>query len=148
VTGTVLAVLLSVVAGLAGAVQVSMMSQLGDRITIVGAVAFATLFTAVVAVVLLLIFRRSFVAYRNAFDHPWWMLMGGLIGLLIVFTITYAGGRLGVAATVGILIAGQLIMGAAIDRFGLLRSEKIPLHWPRLLGIVLLGAGAALSLKK
>jgi transporter family-2 protein len=102
----------------------------------------------VVAVVLLLIFRRSFVAYRNAFDHPWWMLMGGLIGLLIVFTITYAGGRLGVAATVGILIAGQLIMGAAIDRFGLLRSEKIPLHWPRLLGIVLLGAGAALSLKK
>jgi len=27
--------------------------------------------------------------------------MGGLLGLLIVFTITYAGGRLGVAATVG-----------------------------------------------
>jgi bacterial/archaeal transporter family-2 protein len=147
-TGTALAVLLSVLAGLAGAVQVSMMSQLGDRITVAGAVAFATLFTAVVSLVLLLVVRRSFAAYRNAFDHPWWMLMGGLLGLLIVFTITYAGGRLGVAATVGILIAGQLIMGAAIDRFGLLRSEKIPLHWPRVLGIVLLGAGAALSLKK
>ena len=39
-------------------------------------------------------------------------------------------------------------MGAAIDRFGLFRSDKIPLHWPRVLGIVLLGAGAALSLKK
>jgi len=115
--------LLSVVAGLAGAVQVSMMSQLGDRISIVGAVAFATLFTAVVSV-------------------------GLLLGLLIVFTITYAGGRLGVAATVGILIAGQLLMGAAIDRFGLFGSTKIPLHWPRVLGIVLLGAGAALSLKK
>ncbi len=122
-TGSSLAVLLSVVAGLAGAVQVSMMSQLGDRISIVGAVAFATLFTAVVSV-------------------------GLLLGLLIVFTITYAGGRLGVAATVGILIAGQLLMGAAIDRFGLFGSTKIPLHWPRVLGIVLLGAGAALSLKK
>ena len=99
-TGSSLAVLLSVVAGLAGAVQVSMMSQLGDRISIVGAVAFA-LFTAVVSVGLLLAFRRSFTAYRNAFSHPWWMLMGGLLGLLIVFTITYAGGRLGVAATVG-----------------------------------------------
>jgi len=64
-----------VVAGLAGAVQVSMMSQLGDRISIVGAVAFATLFTTVVSVVLLLIFQRSFVAYRDAFNHPWWMLM-------------------------------------------------------------------------
>jgi hypothetical protein len=29
--------------------------------------------------------------------------------------------------------------------FGL---DRIPLHWPRLLGIALLGAGAALSLKK
>ena len=125
-----------------------MMSQLGDRISIVGAVAFASLLSAVMAVGLLLALRQSFAAYRNAFDHPWWMLTGGLFGLLIVFTITYAGGRLGVAATVGILIAGQLIMGAAIDRFGLFRSEKIPLHWPRVLGIVLLGAGAALSLKK
>jgi transporter family-2 protein len=147
-TGSGLAVFLSVVAGLAGAVQVSMMSQLGDRISIVGAVAFATLFTAVVSFGLLLAFRQSFAAYRNAFDHPWWMLMGGLAGLLIIFTITYAGGRLGVAATVGILIAGQLLMGAAIDRWGLFGSAKIPLHWPRVLGIVLLGAGAALSLKK
>jgi transporter family-2 protein len=148
VTASALAVFLSIVAGLAGAVQVSVMSQLGDRITVVGATAFATLFTAVVAALLLLLFRQSFAAYRNAFDHPWWMLMGGLLGLLIIFTITYAGNRLGVAATVGILIAGQLIMGAAIDRFGLFGSTKIPLHWPRVLGIVLLGAGAALSLKK
>jgi transporter family-2 protein len=147
-TGSGLAVFLSVVAGLAGAVQVSAMSQLGDRISISGAVAFATLFTAIVSFGLLLAFRKSFAAYRNAFDHPWWMLMGGLLGLLIIFTITYAGGRLGVAATVGILIAGQLLMGAAIDRWGLFGSTKSPLHWPRLLGIVLLGAGAAPSLKK
>ena len=59
-----------------------------------------------------------------------------------------AGLCTGVAATVGILIAGQLLMGAAIDRWGLFGSTKIPLHWPRVLGIVLLGAGAALSLKK
>ena len=70
------------------------------------------------------------------------------MGLLIVLTITYAGTRIGVAATVGILIAGQLVSGAVIDRWGLLGSEKIPLNWPRLLGIALLGIGAALSLKR
>ena len=58
------------------------------------------------------------------------------------------GERIGVAATVGILIAGQLVAGAAIDKWGLFGSEKIPLHWPRVVGIVLLGVGAALSLKK
>jgi transporter family-2 protein len=76
------------------------------------------------------------------------MLLGGVMGLIIVFTVTYAGPRIGVAATVGILIAGQLAMGAAIDRWGLFGSERIALHWPRLLGIALLAVGAALSLKK
>jgi transporter family-2 protein len=147
-SGSALAVFLSVLAGLAGAVQVAMMSQLGDRISIAGALAFATLFTAVASFLILVVAQRTVRAYVDAFHQPWWMLMGGLMGLLIIFTITYAGSRIGVAATVGILIAGQLLMGAAIDRWGLFGSEKLPLHWHRLLGIALLGVGAALSLKK
>lgn len=147
-SGSAFAVFLSVLAGLAGAVQVAMMSQLGDRISVAGALAFATLFTAVAAFPILLVARRSVRAYVDAFREPWWLLMGGLMSLLIVFTITYAGSRIGVAATLGILIAGQLLMGAAIDRFGLFGYEKIPLHWYRVLGIVLLGTGAALSLRR
>jgi transporter family-2 protein len=148
VSGSALAVVLSVVAGLAGSVQIAMMSQLGDRISTVGALAFASLLTGIAAFLLLLAFDHSLDAYSAALRQPWWMLLGGLMGLLIVGTITYAGVRIGVAATVGILIAGQLVAGAAIDRFGLFGSEQIGLHWPRVLGIVLLGAGAALSLKK
>jgi len=148
VSGNTLAVVLSVIAGLAGSAQIAMMSQLGDRISTVGALAFASLVTAVAAVLVLLAARGSVAAYADALRQPWWMLLGGFMGLLIVGTITYAGVRIGVAATVGILIAGQLVMGAAIDRWGLFRSESIPLHWPRVLGIVLLGVGAALSLKK
>jgi transporter family-2 protein len=148
VSGNTLAVVLSIVAGLAGSVQIAMMSQLGDRISTVGALAFASLVTAVAAFLLLVVFRHSVSAYTDAFRQPWWMLMGGFMGLLIVGTITFAGVRIGVAATVGILIAGQLVMGAAIDRWGLFGSERIPLHWPRFVGILLLGAGAALSLKK
>jgi transporter family-2 protein len=124
------------------------MSQLGERISVVGALAFASLFTAVAAFVILVATQRSPRPYALALEQPWWMLTGGLWGLLVVFTITYAGSRIGVAATLGILIAGQLVMGAAIDRFGLFGSEKIPLHWYRLVGIGLLAVGAALSLRK
>jgi uncharacterized membrane protein YdcZ (DUF606 family) len=70
VSGSALAVALSVVAGLAGAVQVAMMSQLGDRISVVGALAFASLLTAVAAVVLLLLVKRSLVASVDAFASP------------------------------------------------------------------------------
>lgn len=76
------------------------------------------------------------------------MWAGGLMGAFIVFTITFAGPRIGITATIGLLIAGQLAMGAAIDRWGLFGLEQIPLTWPRLLGIALLAVGAALSLHR
>ena len=147
-SGNAFATVLAVSAGLAGSIQVALMSRLGERIGVLQALAFSTLLTAVLAFVVLLLARRSLAGYERALHQPWWMLLGGVMGLLIVFTVTYAGPRIGVAATVGILIAGQLAMGAAIDRWGLFGSARIALHWPRLLGISLLGIGAALSLKK
>ena len=143
-----LATALAVAAGLAGSIQIAVMSRLGERIGVFQALGFATLVAAVLAFGLLLVTRRSAAGYGWALHQPWWMLMGGVLGLLIIFTITYAGPRIGVAATVGVLIAGQLIMGAAIDRWGLFGSEKIALHWPRVLGLLLLAGGAALSLRK
>jgi transporter family-2 protein len=142
------AVALSVAAGLAGAVQVAVMGRLGDRIGTVEALAFATALTAGFACLLLLVARRDLAGYAAAARQPVWLWTGSLMGLLIVFTITFAGARIGTAATVGILIAGQLVMAAVIDRFGLLGLQRYPLHWPRVLGIVLLAAGAALSLRK
>jgi len=44
------------------------------------------------------------------------------------------------------VIAGQLVMGAVIDRFGLFGVERIGISLQRAAGIVLLGIGAALSL--
>jgi bacterial/archaeal transporter family-2 protein len=148
VSGSALAVALAVLAGLAGSVQVAVMSRLGERIGVLEALAFSTLLTAALAAVVLAAARWSVDGYARALHQPWWMLIGGVMGTLIVFTVTYAGPRIGVAATVGILIAGQLAMGAAIDKWGLFGSNRIDLHWPRLLGIALLAVGAALSLKK
>jgi bacterial/archaeal transporter family-2 protein len=148
VSGGALATMLAVAAGLAGSVQIAVMSRLGERIGVLQALGFATVLTAVLAFAVLIVARRSVSGYAHALHQPWWVLSGGVLSLLIVFTITYAGPRIGVAATVGILIAGQLVMGAAIDRFGMFGSQRIGLHWPRLLGIGLLAVGAALSLRK
>lgn len=147
-SGSAIATGLAVAAGLAGSIQVALMSRLGERIGVLEALAFSTVLTAAAAVLILVLAHQSLAGFTHAVQQPWWMLLGGLMGLLIVFTVTYAGPRIGVAATVGILIAGQLVMGAAIDRWGLFGSQRIALHWPRLLGIALLAMGAALSLRK
>jgi bacterial/archaeal transporter family-2 protein len=132
---------------MAGSVQVAVMSRFGDRIGILEALAFSALGTAVITAFVLLVVRHSFGGYAAAARQPPWLWLGAVMGAIVVFTITFAGPRIGTAATIGLLIAGQLAMGALIDRLGLFGVDRIALHWPRLVGIVLLGIGAALSLK-
>ena len=142
------AVALTVLAGLAGSVQVAVMGRFGGRIGVVEALTFATAIQLVLSFGILLVARAGIGSLGEAFRVPAWMWAGGVMGLTVVFTITFAQPRIGATATIGILIAGQLLMGAVIDRFGLFGVDQIAISWPRALGIVLLGAGAALSLAR
>jgi transporter family-2 protein len=143
---TTVAVGLAILAGLAGSVQVAVMGRFGDRIGVVEALVFATAIQLALSVAILLVARLGPGGLAGAFRAPPWMWLGGLMGLTVVFTITFAQPRIGATATIGILIAGQLLMGAVIDRFGLFGVDQIGISWPRAVGIGLLGLGAALSL--
>jgi transporter family-2 protein len=143
-----IAIGLAVLAGLAGSVQVAVMGRFGDRIGTLEALAFASVVQVVLAVTILLVARQGFGQLGSARNAPPWMWAGGAMGLMVVFTITYAQPRIGATATIGILIAGQLVMGAVIDRYGLFGVDEIAITWQRAVGIGLLGVGAALSLSK
>ena len=143
---TPLAVALAVLAGLAGSVQVAVMGRFGGRIGVFEALSFSTAVQLVFSLLILLAVRGGTGALPSAFRTPAWMWIGGLMGLTVVTAITFAQPRIGAAATIGILIAGQILMGAIIDRFGLFGVEQIAISPVRVLGIALLGVGAALSL--
>jgi bacterial/archaeal transporter family-2 protein len=143
-----LTVLLAIVAGVAGSVQVAVMAKLGDRVGVLAALAWATTLAAVLAVALLVVAKQSLAGFFEAARQPVWLWSGALMSIVIVLAITIAGARIGVIATISILIAGQFAMGAAIDRYGLLGADRIGVGWTRVLGIVLLGIGAALTLRR
>ncbi|HEY0415786.1 MAG TPA: DMT family transporter [Gaiellaceae bacterium] len=141
------AVALAVLGGLAGSVQVAVMGRFGDRVGVMEALAFSTAIQLCVAAVVLLSIRGGGVGgLRHVGSTPAWMWIGGLMGFTVVTSITFAQPRIGATAVIGILIAGQLVMGAVIDRFGLFGVEQIAISPTRVVGIVLLGVGAALSL--
>jgi bacterial/archaeal transporter family-2 protein len=127
-------------------VQVAVMGRFGDRIGVLEALTFATAIQLVLSLAILVAARAGLGGLGSAFRAPAWMWLGGLMGLVVVLSITFAQPRIGATATIGILIAGQLVMGAAIDRFGLFGVDRIGISVPRAAGIVLLGIGAALSL--
>jgi len=141
-------VLISLAAGVAGAIQVAVMGRFGDRIGTLQALAFSTVVTMAIALVVLLIARRSLGGFGDALRSPPWMWLGGAMGVFIVFTITLVQPRFGTFATVAIFIVAQIGAGVAIDRFGWFGVERVGLEWTRVLGVVLLASGAVLALRR
>jgi len=147
--GTAAAASLALVAGLAGSIQVAVMGRFGQRIGSFEALAANLVFSTLVATTVLLVVRQSLAGFGDALRSPWWYwLGGGGMGVVVVLTITVVTPRLGAAATIGLLIAGQLAMGVAIDRYGWFGVDRVALTWPRVLGVVLLAAGALLALRR
>jgi bacterial/archaeal transporter family-2 protein len=146
VTG--LAVALAVAAGLAGAVQAAVMGELGGRAGIFPALAFSGVVSVVLGLVLLLIAKQSLRGLADVGRQPLWLWTGGALSVLIILAVTVASPRIGLAATIGTIIAFNLGAATLIDRFGWFGFDQIAITWTRGLGLVLLGAGAALSLFK
>jgi transporter family-2 protein len=147
-SGSAVAVALAATAGLGGAVQAVVMGELGERVGIVPAVAFSVVVGLLCGLAALLVWERSFSGVRATLHEPAWLWLGGLLSVFIIFAVTVGPPRIGVAATIGIVIAGNLVSAAVIDRYGLFGQDVIPIDRWRLLGLLLLAAGAALSLSR
>jgi bacterial/archaeal transporter family-2 protein len=140
--------MLGLAAGAAGTAQIAVQGRLGERTGAIEAVLVATVVSFLVLVPAVLISRRGLGGLGRTGDAPRWMLLGGVLGAFIVLSITVAGPRIGTTATVALLIAGQLVAASLVDRFGWFGFEAIGLTPLRVVGIVLLVAGAALTLRK
>jgi bacterial/archaeal transporter family-2 protein len=126
-SGTAAVVALTATAGFTGAVQAAVMGELGERVGIVPALAFAVIVALMCALTVLLVWERSVAGVRAALDEPAWLWLGGVMSVFIVFAITVGPPRIGVAATIGFVIAGNLVSAALIDRYGLFGQDVIPI---------------------
>ena len=77
---------------------------------------------------------------------PWWAWTGGLIGALFVVSATVLVPRLGAAALICLVVAGQLAGSLLLDHFGVLHARQ-PVDPLKLLGMVLVGAGMLLVVR-
>lgn len=81
---------------------------------------------------------------RRAFDLPWFYWLGGVLGGFYVFAIIVLAPRLGVAVTIGLTVAGQMIFSLVIDHYGLLGIPSQSVNWMRVVGIAAIIGGVVL----
>ena len=77
-------------------------------------------------------------------EVPLWLLTAGIMGGALVFGIAWTMPQLGAGTAFVLLIAGQVISGMIFSHFGLLGSPLEPISMIKVVGVVLLIAGAAI----
>lgn len=87
-------------------------------------------------------------ALERLLQIEFWMLMGGIIGTVLVVGSILIPKRIGFASYFSMLVTGQLVGSVICDAIGLFGAE---VHMPgpaRILGVILLLAGALLVQKR
>lgn len=88
---------------------------------------------------------RAPISLPKLFSLPWWVLIGGAAGALFVLGGIMVAPRLGVAAFFTCIVLGQVLGAAVLDQFGAFGLEARPISWTRVLGIMFVVAGAAMT---
>ncbi|MBB4933889.1 transporter family-2 protein [Lipingzhangella halophila] len=126
-----------------GAVNAQLREVLGDPLA-VASVSFivATLAITAALVVLLATHRTPRPRMEPLGRMPWWGWLGAACAVGYVTGTFLLIPVVGAAVTIALTVSGQQLTSAAIDQFGLFRLPRRSLTSARVIGLVLLVAGA------
>jgi transporter family-2 protein len=73
--------------------------------------------------------------------HPWFMLLGGILGAFITATVIKSMNSLGPAKSTLLIVITQIIVAYVIELFGLFGVERSSFEWKKLVGAAIAIAG-------
>lgn len=92
----------------------------------------------VLAFILWFIFERDQADIMSLFkvDNKY-MLIGGVMGTFITWTVIKSMSELGPAKAVLLIVIAQLLIAYIIELLGIFEVEKVPFQWSKLIGIII-----------
>lgn len=87
--------------------------------------------------------RESTVSALFKIENKY-MLLGGIIGALITYTVIRSMSGLGPAQAVMIIVTAQLVVAYLLELFGLFGVEKVDFQWRKLVGVAITIGGILL----
>lgn len=135
--------IIALVAGVALATQSAINTQLAKAMS--GEAVIATFISfAVGTIVLFFIAWVKTDLWGNLStvpSQPWWKLIGGILGAVVVFTTVLLAPKLGITAMLFFIIVGQLITAATIDHFGLIGMPIREVNITKFIGLIIVAFG-------
>lgn len=138
-------VVAAVVCGLAIAVQAQFIGTIQRQVGVLEST-FITYFSGGIVIALIALVARG-GNLLPASGLPWYTYTAGLLGLVIIGTLSLSVGNLGLVPALVIITVSQFIVGAVINHFGFLGAEIDPIDFGKVTGMALLGIGTYLVLR-
>lgn len=132
----------AIIAGSAMSIQGVMNTRLSDKIGLYESNAIVQGTAFVLSLLVVWFFGKG--DFRLVGSVNKFYLLGGVFGLIITVTVMLAIGKLSPTVAISVILISQLTVAALIDAFGLMDSEKIPLHWNNYVGFFLMVGGMLL----
>lgn len=129
----------SIIAGISMSLQGMFNTRLGEKIgvwetnTLVQGIGFA--------ITLIILFFAGNGNFNNLTSANKLYLLGGPLGVIIIFTVMGGIGSLGPTYAISTILVSQLLAAGLIDAFGLFGAEKIHFDITKILGIVIMIIG-------
>ena len=141
----VLILLVGLAGGVAVGLQGPMASMISQRLGIFESVFIVHVGGALIALLPLLFASGGKLAQWK--ELPWYTLAAGGFGLVVIGAISYTIPRVGVAAAIISIVAGQLLVSTILDHFGWLGAMGRPMDPTRALGLLVVLVGVWLTVK-
>lgn len=130
--------LLSLLSGVIIAVMVALNGGLTARYGVYGAAVIIHIVGSLFALLLVMVRRRSISVPRGI---PWWLFLGGVIGVLTTAFNNFAYGKISLTSIVALGLLGQTAASLFIDSFGLFGMRRYPFQNSTLIGLFFSAAG-------
>jgi len=140
-----LVIIFGLIGGMAVGLQGPLASLMSQKIGTLESVFFIHLGGTIAALIPLIFYGgRNLSRWQEV---PWYALIAGVIGLGVIAAMSYMVPRVGVAPSVVLIVAGQLLVSVMLDHYGLFGAHLRPLDFTRVLGLGLVFLGVWVTIK-
>lgn len=134
-----MSIIFAIISGIAMSLQGVFNTRLGEKIGTWETNVLVQASGLVLTLIILFFFGKGdFKAIKDANKL---YLLGGVLGVVIIFTVMHSIGTMGATCGIAIILVAQLAAAGIIDAFGLFGTQKVPFSLKEFIGIGIMIAG-------
>lgn len=134
-----LGIICAIISGIAMSIQGVFNTRLGEKIGLWETTSLVQGIALICSLIVMFFYGDG--SFKNLKDANKLYLLGGILGVVITYTVIKSVGSMGPTLGIGIILIAQLFSAAIIDAFGLFGNEKIKFSLNNFIGIAIMIIG-------